>query len=83
MGITSGGERPDSKKPRTTKADASEHIREAFSDIELLASAGVIKSAIDERRKHVDQQALKRVYAKLMAAYEGRPRGSAARPYRG
>jgi hypothetical protein len=38
------------------------------------AAAGIIKSAIDEGRKHVDQQALKRVYAKLMAAYEGRSR---------
>jgi hypothetical protein len=73
---------PGSKKPRTIGADASEYIRDAFSDIELLAAAGVIKSAIDEGRKHVDQQALKRAYAKLMAAYKGRPRGAAAKRQR-
>ena len=59
-------------KPQTTAGDTSEYIRQAFSDLELLAAAGIIKSAIDEGRKHVDQRALKRVYAKLMAAYEGR-----------
>ena len=35
----------------------------------MLAAASVIKSAINEGRKHVDQEALKRVYAKLTAAY--------------
>lgn len=74
MGISSGSEAPGGKEPRITAADTAEDIGQAFSDIELLAAAGVIKSAIDEGRKHVDQQALKRVYAKLTAAYKWRSR---------
>jgi hypothetical protein len=66
-------------KPRTIGADAGEYIGRAFSDIELLAAAGVIKLAIDEGRKHVDQAALKRVYAKLMAAYDWRSQAVAAK----
>jgi hypothetical protein len=72
-------ERQVPQKPQTIGENAGEHIGHAFSDIELLAAAGVIKSAIDEGRKHVDQAALKRVYAKLMAAYNWRSRAGAAK----
>jgi hypothetical protein len=60
-------------------ANVSEDIQQAFSDLALLAAAGVIRSAIDEGRTHVDQPALKRVYAKLMTAYESRAQARAAK----
>jgi hypothetical protein len=63
------------KEPQTG-GDAVETIGQAFSDLELLAAADVIKAAISEGRKHVDQEALKRVYAKLMAAYKWRSQGA-------
>ena len=66
------------QKPRTIGGDAGESIGQAFSDIELLAAAGIVKLAIDEGRKHVDQAALKRVYAKLMAAYNWRSQKAVA-----
>jgi hypothetical protein len=71
--------KPPPKKPRSMGANVSEDIQQAFSDLELLAAAGVIRSAIDEGRKHVDQPALKRVYAKLMTAYESRAQARAAK----
>ena len=67
------------KGQRTIGKDAGEYNGQAFSDIELLAAAGVIKSAIDEGRKHVDQAALKRVHAKLMAGYNWRSQAAAAK----
>jgi uncharacterized protein (DUF2267 family) len=63
------------KEPQTGD-DTVETISRAFSDLELLAAADVIKAAISEGRKHVDQEALKRVYAKLMAAYKWRSQGA-------
>jgi hypothetical protein len=67
------------KKPRTIGGDAGEYIGQAFSVLELQAAATVIKSAIDEGRKHVDQEALKRVFAKLTAAYNWRAQAAAAK----
>jgi len=64
---------------RTSSAGASEYIGKAFSDIELLAAADVIKAAISEGRKHVDQQALRRVLDKLTAAYKWRSQAAAVR----
>ena len=55
-------------------ADAGQSLVREFSDIELLAAADVIRSAISEGRHHVDLDALKRVLAKLTAAYESRKR---------
>ena len=63
----------------TIGGDASESIGQAFSDIELLAAADVIKAAISEGRKHVDQEALKRVLAKLTAAYQRKSQAAAAK----
>lgn len=63
------------KEPQTG-GDGVKTIGRAFSDLELLAAADVIKAAISEGRKHVDQEALKRVYAKLMAAYKWRSQGA-------
>ena len=59
-----------------TDVDTGEYLAQAFSDIELLVAADVIKSAISERRKHVDLDALKRVLAKLTAAYNWKKRGA-------
>jgi len=67
------------KRPRTDGGDASESIGRAFSDIELLAAADVIKAAISEGRKHVDQEALKRVLAKLTAAYQRKSQANATK----
>jgi hypothetical protein len=71
--------KPPRKTARTIGDDAGEYIGQAFSDIELLAAASVIKAAIDEGRKHVDPEALKRVYAKLTEAYKWRSHSAAAR----
>ena len=57
-----------------TAADTSEYLARAFSDIELLVAADVIKSAISEGRKHVDLEALRGVLAKLTAAYSWKKR---------
>ncbi len=67
------------RKTRSTVGDAGEYIGRAFSDIELRAAADVISSAIAEGRKHVDQEALKRVFAKLTAAHNWRSQAGAAR----
>ncbi len=56
--------------PRTSDIDTSEYLAQAFSDIELIVAADVIKSAIAEGRKHVDLEALRSVLVKLTAAYE-------------
>lgn len=65
-------------KPGTdTDTDTGEYLAQAFSDIELLVAADVIKSAISEGRKHVDLEALKGVLAKLTAAYSWKKRGGA------
>ena len=60
-----------------TDTDTGEYLAQAFSAIELLVAADVIKSAISEGRKHVDLQALKGVLAKLTAAYNWKKRGGA------
>ena len=65
------------ERARTIGTDASEYVGKAFSDIELLAAADVINAAISEGRRHVDQEALKRVLAKLTAAYEWRSQAAA------
>lgn len=67
------------KRPRPIGADTGEYIAKAFPGIELLAAADVIKAAISEGRKHVDQEALKRVLAKLMAAYRWRTQAAATK----
>jgi hypothetical protein len=72
-------ERQVPQKPRTIGRDAGEYIGQAFSALELRAASTVIKSAIDEGRKHVDQEALKRVFAKLTAAYNWRSQAAAAK----
>ena len=67
---TTGGEQAG------TDADTGAYLAQAFSDIELLVAVDVIKSAISERRKHVDPDALNRVLAKLTAAYNWKKRGA-------
>jgi len=57
--------------------DAGQSLAREFSDIELLAAADVIRPAIAEGRHHVDQDALRRVLAKLTAAYASRKRSEA------
>jgi hypothetical protein len=66
---------PASDKP-ATDADTGECLAQAFSDIELLAAADVIKSAISEGRKHVDLNALRGVLARLTAAYNSKKRNA-------
>ena len=58
------------KKPRRIGDDTGEYLAQAFSDIELLVAADVIKSEIAEGRKHLDPEALKRVLARLTMAYK-------------
>lgn len=67
---------PPAASKSGTDADTGEHLARAFSDIELLVAVDVIKSAISERRKHVDPDALNRVLAKLTAAYNLKKRGA-------
>jgi hypothetical protein len=67
---------PAANKPGTD-TDTGEYLARAFSDIELLVAADVIKSAISEGRQHVDREALKRVLAKLAAASSRKRRGGA------
>jgi len=67
---------PAANKPGTD-TDTGEYLARAFSAIELLVAADVIKSAISEGRKHVDLEALKGVLAKLTAAYNWKKRGGA------
>ena len=68
---------PPTAKKRATDSDTRKYLAQAFSDIELLVAADVIKSAISEGRKHVDLEALKRVLDKLTAAYNWKKRGGA------
>lgn len=58
------------KKPRRIGGHTGEYLAQAFSDIELLVAADVIKSAIAEGKKHLDPKALARVLAKLTMAYK-------------
>ena len=58
------------KRPRTIGAETGEYLGQAFSDIELLVAADVIKQAISEGRKHLDPEALNRVLARLTMAYK-------------
>ena len=67
---------PAADDPRTKDTDTGEYLAQAFSDIELIAAADVIKSAIAQSRKHVDLEALRTVLAKLTAAYERKKRGA-------
>jgi len=67
---------PAANKP-ATDSDTRKYLARAFSDIELLVAADVIKSAISEGRKHVDLEALKRVLEKVTAAYNWKKRGGA------
>ena len=60
------------EQPPAPGDDSSKSIAKAFSDIELLAAADVIRSAISSGRKHVDVEALRRVLSKLTAAYESK-----------
>jgi len=60
--------------PLAIRLDSSECLAHAFTNIELLVSADVIRSALSEGRKHVDLEALRRVLAKLTAAYESKKR---------
>jgi hypothetical protein len=68
--------KPDAraKQPRTVGADTGMYLAQAFSDIELLVAADVLKAAISEGRKHVDLEALRSVLAKLTAAYDWKKR---------
>jgi hypothetical protein len=50
------------------------YLAQAFSDIELLVAADVLKAAISEGRKHLDLEALRSVLAKLTAAYDWKKR---------
>jgi hypothetical protein len=67
---------PAANKPGIN-TDTDAYLAQAFSDIELLVAADVIKSAISEGRKHVDLEALKGVLAKLTAAYNWKNGGGA------
>lgn len=58
------------KRPRKIGGDTGEYLAQAFSDIELLVAADVIKSAIAEGRTPLDPEALKRVLARLTMAYK-------------
>ena len=62
------------KRNRTSGADTGEYLANAFSDIELLVAADVIKSAISEGKKHLDREALKSVLAKLTTAHNWKSR---------
>lgn len=62
------------KRPPAVGADTSKYLAQVFSDVELLAAADVIKSAISAGRKHVDLDALGRVLAKLTAAHNWKKR---------
>ena len=62
------------KQPRAVGADTGRYLAQAFSDIELLVAADVLKAAISEGRKHVDLAALRSVLAKLTAAYSWKKR---------
>jgi hypothetical protein len=61
-------------KKHGSDSDTGEHLAQAFSDIELLAAADVIRAAITEGKKHVDVEALKEVLGKLASAYNSRKR---------
>jgi hypothetical protein len=67
---------PAANKPGSD-TDTGEYLAQAFSAIELLVAADVIKSAISGGRRHVDLEALKGVLAKLTAAYSWKKRGGA------
>jgi hypothetical protein len=68
---------PAANKSGTDTDTAGQYLAQVFSDIELLVAADVIKFAISESRKHRDLEALKRVLAKLTAAYSWKRRGGA------
>ena len=68
--VTPKAEGQERKRPRAIGGDSGEYLAQAFSDIELLAAADVIKAAIDAGRKHVDVDALRRVLARLTMAYK-------------
>jgi hypothetical protein len=57
------------KQAPTVGTESGKCLAQAFSDIELLVAADVIKAALAEGRKHVDPQALRSVLAKLTVAY--------------
>ncbi len=61
-------------RDRTGSVHTAEYLAQAFSNIELLVAADVIKSAISEGRKHLDLEALKSVLAKLTAAHNWKSR---------
>jgi len=67
---------PSAAKQSATESAAGEQLARAFSELELLAAADVIRSAIAEGRQHVDLQALRSVLAKLNAAHEWRQRAA-------
>lgn len=67
---------PPANPPGTDDIGTGEYLARAFSDIELIVAADVIKSAIAEGRKHVDPEALRAVLAKLSAAYAWKKRSS-------
>jgi hypothetical protein len=62
------------RRNRNSGADTGEDLAHAFSDIELLVAADVIKSSISEGRKHLDLEALRSVLAKLTAAHNWKKR---------
>jgi len=69
---------PPAANKRATDSDAGKYPAQAFSNIELLGAADVIKTAISEGTKHVDLEALKGVLDKLTAAaYKWKNRGGA------
>ncbi len=67
---------PPATNEPASDTDTGEHLAQAFSDIELLVAADVIKSAISEGRKHVDLEALRGVLAKLTAAHDWKKRNA-------
>jgi hypothetical protein len=67
---------PRAAKKTETDTDTGEYLARAFSDVELLVAADVIRSTISEGRRHVDLDALKRLLAKLTAAYNWKKRNA-------
>lgn len=64
------------KHTRASEAVTARHLAQELSEIELLVAIDVIRSAIAEHRKHLDQEVLRSVLVKLTAAY-GREKGRA------
>ncbi len=67
---------PRQADERRSSGKDAEYLARVFSDIELLAAADIIKSALAEGRKHVDRAALGSVLAKLTAAHDRRKRAA-------